>query len=111
MTDDIMIDDWFLVNGTSQQIICVEGKGKDCVVRTKSGYICFANEIKPIKLTQSILKRSDFYPHYTPSLFSMNCELFHDEDRMIYHMGRIQYVHELQHFLRMANAKHFNIVV
>lgn len=101
--EDLMIDDWVVV-----------GSGEPFKIGTIDPDFLFWDEVQPIPLTPEILEKNGFikhskwdeWVHYTNLIF-IDFTLLVDEDG--FHLdipnARINYVHELQHALRLCGVK------
>ena len=119
---ELMVGDYVLYEGKAIRITQINDEG-DCW--TEKNPFTENEEVEPIKISKEILERNGFEPYEEdeslylfpddPSL----CLKYYDEDVVrgfcVGHLGKhsyapfifIEYVHELQHILRLFGAARF----
>lgn len=116
---ELMLGDWVTYDGVPSQVTMTSSEG--VVMLLKEGKVVFTNseQLNPIPLTEELLKVNDLKlsMYYTADGRQMytyeesNFTLYFNRKQNIYNVSRtdvsvqLQYVHELQHYLRLINLQ------
>lgn len=107
--NELMIGDWVLYNETHQQILEISGIDDEVYLETDE--LVHQSEIQPILLTTEILEKNGFVVESRDCLGEplQYCEivdgLWIDISGENYFEGKLEYVHQLQHALRLCEIE------
>ena len=116
---ELMLGDWVVYDDIPSQVTMTSAEGDVMVL--KEGKVVFTNseQLNPIPLTEELLKVNDFklsmyYAIDGRQMYTheeSNFTLYFSRKQNIYNVSRtdvsvqLQYVHELQHYLRLINLQ------